>query len=268
MAETLNDTPWTRLSLSVDADGIALLTLCNEASLNALDTTALSELEDCLSKLMQRTPAPRALIVTGKGKAFVAGASIAEMAGLSPEEALRFAGRGHRVMAMLEELPIPTIAAVNGFALGGGCELALACDIIIASERAKFGQPEVGLGIIPGFGGTQRLVRAVGLQHARMLIFGGEHIRAEQAAAMGLALEVVPSENLLTRCSEIARKFIARAPQALSQAKRTINGSPWSDVASGLALERQAFAFLFGTPDQKEGMNAFLQKRSPVWGKE
>ena len=170
------------IRLEVDADGVALITICREAHLNALDTATLRELEATLRSIAEsRETMPRALIVTGVGKAFVSGASIDEMAALSPAEAMAFAELGHRVMDLLESLPLPTIAAVNGFALGGGCELALACDLVFASHRAKFGLPEVGLGITPGFGGTQRLVRAVGLQRARQLIFTGDHITADKS---------------------------------------------------------------------------------------
>ena len=161
----------------------------------------------------------------------------------------------HALEAMkLEALPIPTIAAVNGYALGGGCELALACDVVFASMRAKFGQPEVGLGIIPGFGGTQRLVRAVGLQRARSLIFTGDYVAAARAVEMGLALETTLPDELIERCRKFARQIAVKAPVAIAQAKRTINQGADADLTTGLALERQAFSLLFGTADQKEGM--------------
>ena len=254
---------WKNLRLEIDAESIALLTIDNEATLNALDSSVLHQLEDLLDGLMTQRPMPRALIVTGAGKAFVAGASIAEMANLSVGQAIAFAELGHRVMGKLEALPIPTIAAVNGYALGGGCELALACDVVFASMRAKFGQPEVGLGIIPGFGGTQRLVRAVGLQRARSLIFTGDHVAAARAVEMGRALETTLPDELIERCRKFARQIVSKAPVAIAQAKRAINQGADADLTTGLALERQAFSLLFGTKDQKEGMAAFLEKRRP-----
>lgn len=251
-----------KLTLEVTDDAIAVLTLRDESTLNALSTQMLAEMSSALDHLMTMSTRPRVLIITGMGKSFVAGASIAEMARFNPVEAMNFAQLGHGVMDKLEALPIPTIAAVNGFALGGGCELALACDVVIASERAKFGQPEVGLGIIPGFGGTQRLARRIGLQNARQMIFTGDHIKADKALALGLALEVVAPESLMNRCLEIAAKYVTRSPTALAQAKRAINRGVDADLATGLAVERHAFALLFGTHDQKEGMAAFLEKRS------
>lgn len=252
------------LKLDIDQEGVALLTICREQHLNALDTATLREMEDALTSLAaMRDPAPRVLIVTGAGKAFVSGASIDEMASLTPAQAIEFTELGHRVMDLIESLPIPTIAAVNGFALGGGCELALACDLVFASHRAKFGQPEVGLGITPGFGGTQRLVRAVGLQRARNLIFTGEPITAARAVEMGLALETILPDELIEHCRKVARKIATKAPLALAQAKRAINMGADADLKTGCALEKQSFALLFGTEDQKEGMRAFLEKRRP-----
>ena len=251
------------LKLEIDEEGIALLTIDRAAELNALDTATLRELEDALTSLEALRPLPRVLIVTGAGKAFVAGADIGEMARLDPAAAIEFTELGHRVMDHLEALPLPTIAAVNGYALGGGCELALACDLVFASHRAKFGQPEVGLGITPGFGGTQRLVRAVGPQRARNMIFTGEPITAARAVEMGLALEAILPDELVEHCRKVARKLIAKAPLALAQAKRAINLGADADLKTGCALEKQAFALLFGTADQKEGMAAFLDKRRP-----
>lgn len=201
------------------------------------------------------------LIVTGQGKSFVSGADIQEMSSMTAAEAREFAALGHRAFAMLEWVPFPTIAAVNGYALGGGCELALACDLVLASEKAKFGQPEVNLGIIPGFGGTQRLVRAVGKQRAKQMIFTGEHISGARAVEIGLALEVLPPDKLLERAREIAKKIASKGPLAISQAKRVINWGADADLRAGNELEQQAFSMLFGTEDQKEGMKAFLEKR-------
>lgn len=252
------------LRLDIDQDGIALLTIQREQQLNTLDTATLQEMKNLLLSLTEAmTPVPRALIVTGMGKAFVSGASIDEMAEFTPVQAFEFAQLGHHVMDLLEALPLPTIAAVNGFALGGGCELALACDLVFASHRAKFGFPEVGLGIMPGFGGTQRLVRAVGLQRARNLIFTGEPMTAARAVEMGLALETTLPDELIEHCRKVAQRIVSRAPRAIAQAKRAINTSIDVELTTGCAFEQQAFALLFGTEDQKEGMRSFLEKRRP-----
>ncbi len=244
-------------------DALAILRIDRPKALNALNTRTLQELEAALRSL---GGAARALILTGAGdKAFVAGADIAEMAGLTSPQARDFAGLGHRVLHMLASLSIPTLAAVNGFALGGGCELALACDLIYASERAKFGQPEVGLGVIPGFGGTQRLTRLVGRMRAEEMIFTGEMIDAAKAREIGLVLEILPSEKLLDHCRAVAAKLISKGPLAIAQAKRAIQFGADGDLRSANELERQAFAMLFGSEDQREGMRAFLEKRAPVF---
>ena len=176
-----------------------------------------------------------------------------------------FSGLGHRVFHLLESLSLPTIAAVNGYALGGGCELAMACDLIYASERARFGQPEVGLGVIPGFGGTQRLARLVGRARAMELIFTAEPVDAAKAKEIGLVLEVLPPDKLIEHCRAVAAKIAARGPLAVAQAKRAIVFGVDADLRSANELERQAFAVLFGTEDQREGMRAFLEKRPPVF---
>ncbi|HZZ84486.1 MAG TPA: enoyl-CoA hydratase-related protein [Anaeromyxobacteraceae bacterium] len=243
------------------SDGIGTVTVAREKALNALNDKTLQELLAVLDAVrIDRNV--RALVVTGKGdKAFVAGADIAEMSELGPLQARRFADLGHRVCARLEKLELPTIAAVNGFALGGGLELAMACDLIYASDRARFGQPEVNLGLIPGFGGTQRLARRVGLMRAKEMIFSGAMYGAEQARAMGLALEVVPHAGLLAFARDQARLIASRAPVAVAQAKRAIQTGADVSLASGCELEREAFALLFGTADAAEGMRAFLEKR-------
>lgn len=244
---------------------LAVLTIDRPAALNALNAQALQELELALRALQQDSD-PRVLIVTGAGeKAFVAGADISEMAELTAAQARQFAGMGHRICHLLETLSVPTIAAVNGFALGGGCELALACDLIYASEKARFGFPEVGLAVIPGFGGTQRLTRAVGRSRAKELIFTGEKIDAAKAKEIGLVLEVLPAERLMEHCKEIARKMIKNGPLAIAQAKRVIEFGADADLRSANELEQQAFSVLFGSEDQKEGMKAFLEKRPPVF---
>ena len=242
-------------------DGIAEITLDRPKALNALNTPTLSELEQAL-QVVAGDQRVRVLIITGAGeKAFVAGGDISEMAELQPEGARKFAALGHRVFLALESLPQATIAAVNGFALGGGCELALACDLIYASEKAKLGQPEVNLGVIPGFGGTQRLTRLVGKARAKELIFTGEMIDAAKAKEIGLVLEVLPPDRLLPHCREVAQRIASKGPLAVAQAKRAIEFGADADLRSAMELERQAFGLLFGTADQKEGMRAFVEKR-------
>jgi enoyl-CoA hydratase len=240
-------------------DAIALLTIDRPKALNALNSKTLQELESALNALPTTV---RALIITGGGdKAFVAGADISEMASISAAQAREFAALGHRVFHTLEQLPIPTIAAVNGFALGGGCELALACDLIYASEKAKLGLPEVSLGVIPGFGGTQRLTRVVGKMRAKELVFTGERLDAAKAREVGLVLEVLPAEQLLAHCKAVAGKILKNGPLAVSQGKRVIEFGADQDLRAANELERQGFAVLFGSEDQKEGMKAFLEKR-------
>jgi enoyl-CoA hydratase len=244
-------------------EGLAILTVNRPKSLNALNRATIGELTRALDELAADATV-RAVILTGAGeKAFVAGADIAEMANLSSPEALEFSRAGHRLTDRLEALPIPTLAAVNGFALGGGCELAMACDLIVASEKARFGQPEVSLGVIPGFGGTGRLTRAVGIQRARELIFTGDVIDAQSALALGLVVAVVPAEQLLDRCRDIARRIGQKGPLAIAQAKRILRVGADLPLDAANALEIQAFAALFGSSDQKEGMRAFLEKRPP-----
>ncbi|WP_141620060.1 enoyl-CoA hydratase/isomerase family protein [Myxococcus sp. AB036A] len=238
---------------------IATLFIDRPKALNALNTKTLQELESALKSL----PADvRVLIVTGGGeKAFIAGADIAEMAALTDAQAQEFGALGHRVMAALEALPIPTIAAVNGFALGGGSELALACDFIYASEKAKLGLPEVGLGVIPGFGGTQRLTRVVGRARAKELIFTGDRIDAAKAKEIGMVLEVLPADGLLAHCRAVAEKILKNSPLAISKAKQVIEAGADQDLRAANDIERKAFGDLFGSEDQREGMKAFLEKR-------
>ena len=184
------------------------------------------------------------------------------MVNMTVTEGKAFSQLGLKVMRMLEELPIPVIAAVNGFALGGGTELALACDLIIAAEKAKFGQPEINLGIIPGFGGTQRLARRIGLPRARELVYSGEMIDAETAFRYGLVNKVVRLTELMTEAKALAQKFVTKAPIALQQAKEAINAGIDMDIDNGCRFENEAFALTFATEDKKEGMTAFLEKRS------
>jgi enoyl-CoA hydratase len=254
-------------NVRLDFEGsLATLTITRPQQLNSLNTATLRELEQAFRSLLEpHDPVIRALIVTGEGKSFVAGADIEEMSTMTAAQAREYSLIGHRAFSTLEMLPFATIAAVNGYALGGGCELALACDLIVASQKAKFAQPEVGLGIIPGFGGTQRLARVVGLQRARQMIFTGDHIDGTKAAEIGLALEVVAPEALLDRCKELAQKIAAKAPISISQAKRAINAGLDVDLHNGCEIEQQAFSLLFGTEDQKEGMKAFKEKRPARW---
>ncbi|MCY1023228.1 enoyl-CoA hydratase-related protein [Pyxidicoccus sp. MSG2] len=247
-------------NIRLEQDGaVATLFIDRPKALNALNSKTLQEMESALGSIGSDV---RVLIVTGGGeKAFVAGADIAEMAALSEAEAQAFGELGHRVMAALELLPIPTIAAVNGFALGGGCELALACDFIYASEKAKLGLPEVGLGVIPGFGGTQRLTRAVGRARAKELIFTGERIDAAKAKEIGLVLEVFAPEALLPHCREVAAKMLKNGPLAIAKAKHVIFEGADEDLRVANRLERKTFGELFGSADQREGMKAFLEKR-------
>ncbi len=244
-------------------EGVALVTFNRPKVLNALDAATIEELADAVGRI-ESDRAVRAVILTGAGdKAFVAGADIGAMAAMTPLEARRFAERGHGVLARLEALPIPTIAAVNGYALGGGCEVAMGCDLVYASEKARFGQPEVNLGIIPGFGGTQRLTRRVGIMRALELVMTGDAVDAAKAKEIGLALEVLPAAELLPFARAQARKIASRGPVAIAAAKRAVREGADADLRTANELERQAFAALFGTEDAREGMKAFTEKRAP-----
>jgi len=245
------------------SDGIAILTIDRPKALNAIDAATVRDIGSALDALDRNV---RALIVTGAGdKAFVAGADIKEMAALGATEALEFAQRAQAVLRRLERLPIPVIAAVNGFALGGGCELVLACDFVLAAESARFGQPEVALGVTPGMGGTVRLVRKVGPGWARRLLVTGEQIRADQARTLGLVTEVVPPEGLLDRARALAAEIAQKAPLAVRWAKASAARAEETDLDTGLELEARTFAGCFATQDQKEGMAAFAEKRKPSW---
>ncbi len=244
-------------------DGVALVRINRPQALNALTTALLLEFDTVLDAIEASDAS--AVILTGEGKAFVAGADIAEMKNLNAEAGRDFGALGSRIFRRLELFRLPVIAAVNGYALGGGCELAMACDIRIASDKAKFGQPEVGLGIIPGFSGTQRLPRLVGASRAKELIFTGEMVSASDALAMGLVSRVVAPETLVPTCRELAAKIRKNAPLAVRYAKAAINGGLDSTVETGMALERDLFGLCFATGDQKEGMTAFVEKRTPVF---
>ena len=230
--------------------------------LNALDRATLEELRDAFATVASEATA-RALVVTGEGRAFAAGADIAEMRSLDPVAAEAFSRLGHETFEALEALPIPTLAAVNGFALGGGCELALACDWIYASEKARFGQPEVALGLIPGFGGTGRLTRRVGVGWAKELILSGDPIKAPEALRIGLANRVYPPEELLEQTLATAESAGAKGPVAVALAKRVIQQGQDSDIRTAHSLEQSGFGLVFGSRDHEEGMDAFLEKRDP-----
>jgi enoyl-CoA hydratase len=245
-------------------DGVAVVTVNRPRSLNALNGKTIAELDAAFAAVAAAAPREiRALVLTGAGeKAFVAGADISEMAGLTPAEGRAFAEAGQRTFARLEALPVPTIAAVNGFALGGGSELALACDLVYASERAKFGQPEVNLGLVPAWGGTQRLARKAGPMAALEIVLTGDMYDAARAKELGLCLEVLPPEKLLDHALAKARTIASRGPLAVAAAKRILRAGADAGLAQGLALEAEAFGLVFASEDMREGTKAFLEKRA------
>ncbi|MEZ4268675.1 MAG: enoyl-CoA hydratase-related protein [Myxococcota bacterium] len=240
-----------------------VLTINRPEVRNALNRKTLVELRRAFFDFRHDQDA-RVLIITGAGnKAFVAGADIAEMAGLSQEEAEEFARLGQSLTSEIEAVPKAVIAAVNGYALGGGCELAMACDFILASDNAQFGQPEVGLGLIPGFGGTQRLARIVGRATAKELIFTGEIINAQRALAIGLANGVYSQAELLQRAGDVAKVIASKGPLAVGAAKRSLNRGYDLTLEVGMEFESMLFGSMFKTEDMREGTQAFLNKRKP-----
>jgi len=241
------------------AENIAVITIDRQEALNALNPDVLRELEQAVSRAGGDENV-YVLIITGAGRAFVAGADISRMKDLTAEEGRAFGEFGNRVFSKIESLSKPVIAAINGFALGGGCELAMACDIRLAGEKAKIGQPETGLGITPGFGGTQRLPRIVGLSKAKELIFTAQTINAEEALRIGLVSRVVPGEELMDSAMELARSIAKNAQIAVRQSKSAINKGMQCDIETGLAYETQAFGLCFSTEDQKDAMAAFVNK--------
>ena len=240
---------------------IAVATINRPQALNALNSDVLTDLDE-LVNVVSADSDIRALVITGSGaKAFVAGADIAEMSTLTPEEGEAFGKHGNDVFRRIETLPIPTIAAVNGFALGGGCELSMACDIRICADTAVFGQPEVGLGITPGFGGTQRLARLVSPGMAKQLIYTARNIKADEAYRIGLVNAVYPVEELLPQAEKLANTIAANAPIAVRACKKAINEGLQVDMDAAVVIEEKLFGSCFKTADQMEGMGAFLEKR-------
>lgn len=248
------------LSLEIRADGVGLLTIERPEALNALNETLLLELDELLTQVAHE-PKIKVVVITGSGRAFVAGADIAAMHPMSPGQAEEFALLGQRIFSKLAALPQPTIAAINGFALGGGLELALACDLRVASERAKLGQPEIGLGIIPGFGATQRLPRLVGSARAKEMLFTGAPVGASEAMALGLVNRLFPPDELLDAALALAGEIAKHSAIILRHLKAAVDGGVALPLPEGLSIEAKQFAACFATYDQKEGMGAFLEKR-------
>ena len=241
-------------------DNIAVITMNRPEALNALSKAVFADLEAVLDDV-ENDDDVYVVVITGAGRAFIAGADIGEMAPMNVAEGLAFSELGNRLLMRVDMMEKPTIAAVNGFALGGGCEMALACDIRIASEKAKFGQPEVSLGIIPGFGGTQRMARIIGTGAAMELIYTADTIDAQKAKEIGMVNYVVPAEELMDKTMEMAHKICKNAQKAIRVSKMAIRRGIDCDISTAVTYEALAFATCFGTEDQKEGMQAFLEKR-------
>lgn len=242
----------------------AIITISREKALNALNSQVIDELSQAID-VVKADKDIRALIITGAGRAFVAGADIGVQSVFDVREGRQWGRRGSAVFREIELLQIPTIAAVGGFALGGGCELALSCDMIVADEKAKFGQPEVSLGITPGFSGTQRLPRRIGTAKAKEMIFTGRMMDAYEADRIGLINKIAESGKLMDEAKTLAESCIKNAPTALRYAKACIDRGMQTDIDTGIAIENELFAMCFATEDQKEGMKAFLEKRKPVF---
>lgn len=242
-------------------DHIAILTINRPEALNALNVDVLNELNHAVDNVAMDEQI-YILIITGYGRAFIAGADITQMKDMTTQEARNFAQLGLSIFRKIELLEKPVIAAINGFALGGGCELAMSCDIRIASEKAKFGQPEVNLGVIPGFAGTQRLSRLLGTTKAKELIFTGITINAAEALSLGLVNRVVAPEDLIEQTMLLAEMITSKAQYAVRYAKTAINRGYECDLETGMAIEKDLFGLCFATADQKEGMAAFIEKRN------
>lgn len=254
---------WQNILLQPQAEGVYLLTVNRPKVLNALNADTLAELDQALD-LVAKTPAIRVLLVTGSGeKAFVAGADIAHMRQLSALEGKFFAEQGMAVFRKLENLPVPVIALVNGYALGGGCELAMSCDFILAAENARFGQPEVNLGVTPGFGGSQRLTRLVGRGMAMELLTTGRMMNAAEALQRGLANHVYPQAELLGEGIRLAEQIATKSRSAVQLTKQLVQRGQDLDLDNACVMESDVFGLSFSTPDREEGMAAFLEGRKP-----
>jgi enoyl-CoA hydratase len=244
-------------------DGIAVIKFNRPKALNAINPDVLHELNSALSEI-EEDPSIKVLVLTGEGeKAFVAGADISHMVNLTPLQAREFSRAGHAAFFRLERLPVPVIACVNGFALGGGSEIAMACDFIYAGQKAKFGQPEITLGIIPGFGGTQRLSRLVGKAMAKELCLTGAMISADEAKEIGMVNRVFPDDTLWDETMKVAKKIASMGKASLKAVKESIDNGYDVDMKSGCVMESDSFGLCMSSPDGKEGMSAFLEKRKP-----
>ncbi len=244
-------------------DAIATIVFSRPKALNALCTAMLTELKALLEEI-QHSETIKVVILTGEGKAFIAGADIAEMKGKTESEAMDFSKLGHSVMNLIENMPQPVIGALNGFTLGGGLEVALSCSFLLASDTARFSAPEVNLGLIPGFGGSQRLVRAIGLNNARYYLYTASMFNAEEAFRMGLIQGIFPGEELMDKAREIAKLIASKGPTAIKSLAPVINSGLSDGFEKGCETEQQMFASLFNSEAQ-EGMDAFLEKRKPRW---
>ncbi|MBR5075380.1 MAG: short-chain-enoyl-CoA hydratase [Bacteroidales bacterium] len=243
---------------------IRIVKINNPQSMNALNSQVLAELDQVFSEI-ENDPQTNVVILTGEGRAFVAGADISQMSTMNAAQGKDFGVQGSKVFRKIELLGKPVIAAINGFALGGGCELALSCDIRIASAKAKIGQPEVGLGITPGFSGTQRLPRIVGEGRAKELIYSAKAITADEAFRIGLVNRVVEPEQLMDEALALAKTIAKNAPIAVRLSKEAIGRGMQTDIDTAIAIENDLFALCFSTDDQKEGMKAFFEKRPAQW---
>lgn len=245
-------------------NGVATILISRPQAMNALNSRFFSEMNEMLTELEKQADL-KALIITGDGKAFAAGADIAEMSDMNAAQGKAFSIVGHGVFNRIENFKVPVIAAVNGFSLGGGCELALSCDIRIASTFAKFGQPEVNLGLIPGYAGTQRLPKLIGASNALLLLLTGDIINAEEALRMGLVQKVVEADQLMIEANALAQKIASKGTKAVQKAKETVRKGMQMEFKDACAMESVEFGNLFGNGESGEGMKAFLEKRKPNW---